>query len=76
MFALQQLKNGSSSDGYDDIKELRNALPSQFDTADEFQVSFHVLQRSVSCAVTLSMSPYIDSFKLSTSDILSYPLLI
>lgn len=66
MFALLQLKNGSSSDGYDDIKELRNALPSQFDTADEFQVSFHVLQRSVSCAVTLQISTCINSFQLST----------
>ena len=46
MFALQQLNNKSNSDGYDDIKELRNALPSQFDTADEFQVSFHILNRS------------------------------
>jgi hypothetical protein len=57
MFALQQLKNKFNSDGYDDIKELRNALPSQFDTADEFQVSLHILQRSDSTCHHLVSTP-------------------
>jgi hypothetical protein len=65
MFALQQLKNKSNSDGYDDIKELRSALPSQFDTADEFQVSLHILQRSDSmCNHHLVSTPEIHSYPL------------
>lgn len=39
------MNDKTNTDSYDDMKELRNVLPSQFDSADEFQVSLHVLKR-------------------------------